>query len=392
MWKLQSDWSTVDKAWLSYTMSNSSAALHGNVFLKDGRALSVDVEELELRNATAAGFEIHSKTSGDAGVFKKPMSTFEVATTNLCSIDVNADASLCAVGDEQGTIVIFDTRSGKEKQVTLSAHLLDVNRVLFFPSGRVLLSASSDMLVKVFDVATGVCAATLKNKVPVLGIAIIERGRNVLSCARDGSLSLWEIASQQCIQSFELDDKSLNDCVSDNAATSGFGDATATSPAQQHFQSGQVCLAASESGALHLVDLRAPRLSSSATCRGSSRVAFNSCALHVGTHRAYGALANGVLCVFDLRQFSNEMCARQVAAGATTLRTCGGDVIHASSDGVVALHNLQQFENASGCTAQICTDTDIVPAVACGVVGSDCKTTVFSGSRDNRVRKYESSI
>ena len=55
----------------------------------------------------------------------------------------------------------------------------------------------------------------------ILGLSIIERGRNVLSCARDGVVKLWDVATQTCAQTFHSalldnqDNKALNDvaCV-----------------------------------------------------------------------------------------------------------------------------------------------------------------------------------
>ena len=53
----------------------------------------------------------------------------------------------------------------------------------------------------------------------ILGLSIIERGRNILSCARDGVVKLWDVATQTCTQTFHSalldnqDNKALNDVV-----------------------------------------------------------------------------------------------------------------------------------------------------------------------------------
>lgn len=37
----------------------------------------------------------------------------------------------------------------------------------------------------------------------VLDTAIVERGRNIVSCSRDGSTKLWDCSQQMCLDTFE---------------------------------------------------------------------------------------------------------------------------------------------------------------------------------------------
>ena len=80
-------------------------------------------------------------------------------------------------------------------------HVGDVNGLRMFPSDKVVLSCGGDLVLGVWDLASGRRAATLRgHRRGVLSAAIIDRGRNVVSSAGDGTVKLWEIASQTVIR------------------------------------------------------------------------------------------------------------------------------------------------------------------------------------------------
>lgn len=44
-------------------------------------------------------------------------------------------------------------------------------------------------------------------------MAFVERGRNVLSCSRDGTSRLWDVSQQKTIHSYSPEDSVLNACT-----------------------------------------------------------------------------------------------------------------------------------------------------------------------------------
>jgi hypothetical protein len=89
--------------------------------------------------------------------------------------------------------------------VAFGEHLSDVTAVAWFPSDRVLLTGGSDLRLRIFDVASGACAATLAGHAGgIAGVSIIERGRHVASVARDSTLKLWSVPGKRAIASVAL--------------------------------------------------------------------------------------------------------------------------------------------------------------------------------------------
>lgn len=51
-------------------------------------------------------------------------------------------------------------------------------------------------------------------------IAVVDRGRNVVSCGRDGAARLWDVGQQQCLWTFQEIGGEVNSCcLGDVSAT-----------------------------------------------------------------------------------------------------------------------------------------------------------------------------
>ena len=75
-------------------------------------------------------------------------------------------------------------------------HLSTVLSVRFFPSSSVLLTSSSDHTLRIHDALspTLTTVRTLTgHTAAVTGTAVVDRGRNVLSASKDGTIRLWDV-------------------------------------------------------------------------------------------------------------------------------------------------------------------------------------------------------
>ncbi|KAM6290492.1 proteasomal ATPase-associated factor 1-like [Porphyrio hochstetteri] len=94
---------------------------------------------------------------------------------------------------------IWQAANGEIRRL-LGGHVCDVNCCRFFPSGLVVLSGGMDAQLKIWSAEDANCVVTFKgHKGGILDTAIVDRGRNVLSCSRDGTARLWDCGSSSCL-------------------------------------------------------------------------------------------------------------------------------------------------------------------------------------------------
>ena len=83
----------------------------------------------------------------------------------------------------------------------------------FFPSGIVVLSGGADLRAKVFSAEDGSCPVTLVgHKSGVSDLAIVDRGRNVVTAGRDGELRLWDVGQAKCLDTVAKFSTNINAC------------------------------------------------------------------------------------------------------------------------------------------------------------------------------------
>ncbi|NEN95538.1 MAG: WD40 repeat domain-containing protein [Moorea sp. SIO3I7] len=86
---------------------------------------------------------------------------------------------------------------------TLSGHGDSVNAVAVTPDGTMVISASSDHTVKVWDLNTGAEVLTLTGHTsPVNAVAVTPDGTRVISGASDNTVRVWSLATGKEIQRF----------------------------------------------------------------------------------------------------------------------------------------------------------------------------------------------
>ena len=73
-----------------------------------------------------------------------------------------------------------------------------------FPDGRRIVSASDDKSLKLWDVATGACLATLKgHSESVWSVAVFPDGRRIVSASWDKTLKVWDVATGECVATLQ---------------------------------------------------------------------------------------------------------------------------------------------------------------------------------------------
>jgi WD40 repeat protein/serine/threonine protein kinase len=111
------------------------------------------------------------------------------------SLAFGPDGTRLASGSLDGTVRIWDARTGQQERV-LTGHTLAVLHIAFSPNGRWIASASFDRTVKVWDAQTGQCTQTFTEHTgPVFGVAFSPDSGRIASTAMDETVRLWDLRS-----------------------------------------------------------------------------------------------------------------------------------------------------------------------------------------------------
>ena len=101
------------------------------------------------------------------------------------------------------TLKVWDVMTGA-CVATLEGHHKGVSGISVFPDGRRVVSASRDYTDKVWDVATGKCVATLKgHSKDAKCAAVSPDGRRVVSASGDKTLKVWDVETGKCVATLE---------------------------------------------------------------------------------------------------------------------------------------------------------------------------------------------
>lgn len=101
---------------------------------------------------------------------------------------------------EDGSIKVWDYESGDFER-TLKGHTDSVNDIAFDVSGKVLASCSSDLSIRLWDFQGFECIKTLHgHDHTVSSVSFMPLGDFIVTASRDKSIKIWEVATGYCIK------------------------------------------------------------------------------------------------------------------------------------------------------------------------------------------------
>jgi len=110
--------------------------------------------------------------------------------------------SLLVSASEDASIKVWDVETGKPEK-SLKGHTGTVNNLAFNVQGTLLASCSSDLTIKLWNFQTFECMKTLHgHEHNVTGVAFLTSGDHIVSASRDKTIKLWEVSSGFCIKTF----------------------------------------------------------------------------------------------------------------------------------------------------------------------------------------------
>ena len=131
--------------------------------------------------------------------------------------------SILVTASEDATIKLWDYESGEFERTLKgildlccfrtavcliflflhTGHTDSVNDLAFDPSGRMLVSCSADLSIKLWDFQTYECLRTLHgHDHNVSSVCFLPAGDHIVSGSRDKTIKLWEVTSGYCIRTY----------------------------------------------------------------------------------------------------------------------------------------------------------------------------------------------
>jgi hypothetical protein len=124
----------------------------------------------------------------------------KVGTDNgVLAASLAPDGSLLAIGTQEGSIDVWDVRTGAWRVRDAGAGKLEtVWKVLFSPDSKQAFSVSDDGLVRIWDAATWQAPVLLDaGEGPALSIALSPDGQTVIAGYKSGAIAMWDVATHQ---------------------------------------------------------------------------------------------------------------------------------------------------------------------------------------------------
>lgn len=106
--------------------------------------------------------------------------------------------SVMVTASEDATIKVWDYEAGDFER-TLKGHTDSVQDISFDQTGKLLASCSADMSIKLWDFQGFECIRTMHgHDHNVSSVAIMPNGDHIVSASRDKTIKMWEVATGYC--------------------------------------------------------------------------------------------------------------------------------------------------------------------------------------------------
>jgi small GTP-binding protein len=116
----------------------------------------------------------------------------------IFGVALTPDGKTIVSSSEDKTIKLWDLKTGKCR-ATLKGHNEKVYCVALTPDGKTIVSGADDKTIKLWDLKTRKCRDTLKGHTElVINLALTSEGKTIVSTSYDNTLKLWDLKTRKC--------------------------------------------------------------------------------------------------------------------------------------------------------------------------------------------------
>ncbi|KAF0755687.1 proteasomal ATPase-associated factor 1-like [Aphis craccivora] len=203
---IQHDWdecirSAENRVWISVKPRNGPS-IHGHLQCKSYKLNGIPIIQgtngFEVESVSSHAIQVKHSSCPSVTLLSPYRIFNDVHNSSVTSLDVIGGQCVSASDSVLKSWSSLDHE--KEKEVTMTGHYGDIYCCRWFPSVKVVLSCGADLRIKIWSADTGECAGTLVGHTKaVTDLAIIDRGRNIISVSKDGTSKLWHVGSGKVI-------------------------------------------------------------------------------------------------------------------------------------------------------------------------------------------------
>jgi len=142
------------------------------------------------------------KTKGSGESLPRPPEVHTLAghRDNITAVKFHPVFSLIVTASLDATIKVWDFETG-EFERTLKGHTNSVQSIDFDHTGNLLVSASGDLTIRLWDFQTHQCIKTLHGHDHIVSAVIfLPSGDQIASASRDKTIKFWETSTGYCIK------------------------------------------------------------------------------------------------------------------------------------------------------------------------------------------------
>lgn len=176
---------------------------------------------------------------------------YDCQTNNITCLDCSKDKLL--FGDSNGGLYLVSILENGSLRQKFAGHLACTSKCLIFPSGEVAVSFGSDFQVKIWGLATSHCVRSLPHQSQIVDLAIVGRGRNLLTVAEDNVVRLWECGTGSIVHELPIKGSVSAITVLGNKTASSEDDSAMQS--ELEFELANKVLAVATASEILLIDL-----------------------------------------------------------------------------------------------------------------------------------------
>jgi WD40 repeat protein len=119
------------------------------------------------------------------------------------SIVFSPDSKLLLLASDDKTVKIWEIANGSFQQ-TFKGHSSSVNLIIFSPNSKLLISASNNKIIKIWDIATGFFQQIFENHNNIIiSIVFLSDSKLLILILYNKIIKIWEIANNFLQQTFK---------------------------------------------------------------------------------------------------------------------------------------------------------------------------------------------